>query len=251
MSAPAHRSKENMQQGPALHTMPPASTKKNRHVTETLWEAQQSPLITTQPCVPVRLERASNPTERLSSEALYASLLEFKFPVKQEYKEYTPQVFGDVEPACDDGVAPRSPEPQSSEGSAEEIYQASDDGGLTGHGTPILVGYDFAGRPVWATQLYTTEPQPRPLPAPYLPCTACGFFECPNIAGEYDSCPYATVYEVGEHTQYDASAGYGYEHLPRSANPRGWTFENTGGCRLYGLGLKSLAPPESNEVVEV
>ncbi|KAJ7852364.1 hypothetical protein B0H14DRAFT_2760029, partial [Mycena olivaceomarginata] len=31
--------------------------------------------------------------------------------------------------------------------------------------------------------------------------------------------------------------GYGYEHLPRSSNPRGWTFENTGGCRLYALGI--------------
>ncbi|KAJ7823801.1 hypothetical protein B0H14DRAFT_3469816 [Mycena olivaceomarginata] len=74
------------------------------------------------------------------------------------------------------------------------------------------------------------------------PCTECGYFECPSNAagGEYDDCPYATVYEVS--ARYDPYVGYGYEHLPPSSNPRGWTFENTGGCRLYALGLKTLAP---------
>ncbi|KAF7342207.1 hypothetical protein MVEN_01808600 [Mycena venus] len=66
-------------------------------------------------------------------------------------------------------------------------------------------------------------------------------YECPNVTGEYD-CPYTIVYEVSESARYDPYVRYGYEHLPRSSNPRGWTFENTGGCRLYGLGLKSLAP---------
>jgi hypothetical protein len=81
----------------------------------------------------------------------------------------------------------------------------------------------------------------RQLSPSYEPCTECGYFECPNaVGGEYDGCPYATVYEVS--VRYDPYTGYGYEHLPRSSNPRGWTFENTGGCRLYALGIKRLAP---------
>ncbi|KAJ7502665.1 hypothetical protein B0H11DRAFT_646075 [Mycena galericulata] len=74
----------------------------------------------------------------------------------------------------------------------------------------------------------------------------CRFFECPNTMGEYD-CPYSTIYDVPD--RYEYASRYGYEHLPVSSNPQGWTFENTG-CRLYGLGLKSLTPPASEDVIE-
>ncbi|KAJ7506443.1 hypothetical protein B0H11DRAFT_1903818 [Mycena galericulata] len=69
-------------------------------------------------------------------------------------------------------------------------------------------------------------------------CSECLSSECPNDTGAY-GCPYSTIYEIPE--WYDIRQRYGYEHLPRSLNAQGWTFENTG-CRLYGLGLKHLNP---------
>ncbi|KAJ7446600.1 hypothetical protein FB451DRAFT_1188692 [Mycena latifolia] len=101
---------------------------------------------------------------------------------------------------------------------------------------PVLMGQNTARTSY--TQLYRDEP--------YRPCAECQFFECPNAGGAY-GCPYATVYEVPD--RYDESArrsggtpdASGYETLAPSANPRDWTFENTG-CRLYALGLNSLLP---------
>ncbi|KAJ7122423.1 hypothetical protein C8R44DRAFT_876718 [Mycena epipterygia] len=105
--------------------------------------------------------------------------------------------------------------------------------------------FNAAVNPVWNAEVYREQP--------YLPCPECLFFECPNATGDY-GCPYSTVHDVPD--RYDPtycgvivapsfdglpSGRYGYEHLPMSANPRGWTFENTG-CRLYNLGLKGLAP---------
>ncbi|KAJ6450552.1 hypothetical protein C8R47DRAFT_1181444 [Mycena vitilis] len=101
--------------------------------------------------------------------------------------------------------------------------------------TPVLMGYSADEAPVWNTQLYRAQP--------YTPCPKCLFSECPN-ATENNGCPYSTVQLAarGPHT------GYGYEHLPCSSNPKGWTFENTAGCRLYGLGLKSLVPVKHNAI---
>ncbi|KAJ6531409.1 hypothetical protein DFH09DRAFT_1093263 [Mycena vulgaris] len=107
----------------------------------------------------------------------------------------------------------------------------------------------FAPQP--HSMLGLNAPYPQVYPTqPYRPCPECLFFECPNTTGECE-CPYATVYDVPD--RYDArvrmglrSEGYGYEHLPASSNPRGWTFESTG-CRLYSLGLKNLAPAASDE----
>jgi hypothetical protein len=122
--------------------------------------------------------------------------------------------------------------PQLPERTPEHTQQIGSASAPTVEALPILMAYNRDGDPVWNTQFYQCPP--------YLPCADCLFFECPNAEAEYDCCPYATVYEVSE--RYDPYVGYGYEHLPRSANLRGWTFENTGGCRLYGLGLKNLAP---------
>ncbi|KAJ7346065.1 hypothetical protein DFH08DRAFT_1007902 [Mycena albidolilacea] len=171
---------------------------------------------------------------RPADQALYNELLKFRFPPKSgqtdvnlahelvplNYAEekrwsvtgeiYPPNQLLDTMPSVHRTVAPMPP-------SASML----DD--YTTHGT-------------------TASVDDRPQLAQFSePCTECSYFECPNAAGgEYDGCPYATVYEVS--ARYDPYAGYGYEHLPRSSNPRGWTFENTGGCRLYALGLKTLAP---------
>ncbi|KAJ7482036.1 hypothetical protein B0H11DRAFT_1915319 [Mycena galericulata] len=75
-------------------------------------------------------------------------------------------------------------------------------------------------------------------------CSECLSSECPNDTGAY-GCPYSTIYEIPE--WYDIRQRYGYEHLPRSLNAQGWTFENTG-CQLYGLGLKHLYPATVGEV---
>ncbi|KAJ6626636.1 hypothetical protein B0H10DRAFT_1941650 [Mycena sp. CBHHK59/15] len=94
-------------------------------------------------------------------------------------------------------------------------------------------------------------------------CPECLLIDCPDARSGYD-CPaflgYQRAYSFGfQHRggpvgfgapsgrfnpwSDEALAGkYGYEHLEHSSNPRGWTFENTDGCRLYGLGLVHLAP---------
>ncbi|KAJ7769989.1 hypothetical protein B0H16DRAFT_1715621 [Mycena metata] len=221
----ANDSKENRQLQVVETAMPLAT--KNGHATasgveETHWAAQES-LNNVEGC---NFSAPEHNTAHWSSDALYAHLLQFKFPPGvNEDTQYTFQGFTNF-----DQVATGT----------EGAHQFSDGTEIgRGYAAPVLMGYDTAGRTVWTTQFYPAQP--------YLPCSDCGFFECPNSTGECE-CPYATVYEISG--RYDYGAGYGYERLPRSSNPNGWTFENTGGCRLYGLGLKSLAPMKPTETAE-
>lgn len=103
----------------------------------------------------------------------------------------------------------------------------------------MLIESKANGAPASETQFYVNT-------QPYEPCSECLFFEWPSTAGGY-GCPYATAYEVYS-ACYDPYARYGYDHLPRSS--KGWTFENTGGCRLYSLGLKTLARMGNDSIEE-
>ncbi|KAJ7214795.1 hypothetical protein GGX14DRAFT_562826 [Mycena pura] len=106
----------------------------------------------------------------------------------------------------------------------------------------VLLGYDARGAAVWKA---------------FRPCTLCHFFECPAAAREVRCTfisprepPSLTLPPVHSHAQPASrlppprqKTRYGYEDLPRSSNLQGWTYENTGGCQLYRLGVAHLAPP--------
>ncbi|KAJ7739241.1 hypothetical protein DFH07DRAFT_778778 [Mycena maculata] len=174
------------------------------------------------------------------STALYEDLKEYRFP-QTPYGVSPPQDIVDIGPTLE-RVASWTATVAGCENSEnieisdhQETLVAANQEFDGGYMEPVLMGYTADGTPIWNTQVYA---------ATYLlACPDCGFFECPNTTGDYD-CPYSTVYDVPD--RYDYAGRYGYEGLPVSSNPHGWTFENTG-CRLYSLGLRSLTPPAGTE----
>ncbi|KAJ7182208.1 hypothetical protein C8R43DRAFT_1115858 [Mycena crocata] len=181
--------------------------------------------------VPAGWMEQSVSRQAIEAEALFHHLAQFSFPPNENSNGYPEQ----------GGRAYREPR-RGSLSAGEQRYthavEAQRNSSVVPHS--VLLGFSAEGQPVWNSPEYN---------GPYLPCPECLFFECPNATGEYSGCPYGKVYDVPD--RYDHAyvrsgvninnGRYGYEHLPVSSNPRGWTFENTG-CRLYALGLKSLAP---------